>query len=154
METGKNDYFGKEIYVEEIQTLHSGLCYKLELTSKDIIPVANGVENSFMLRIQCKKNGTDRLSKVNLMLAANNTWQGISFGYWPYSQNPSDIFGNLKENMIEIINVKLEENVWKYQNGKDGFRECLGMENKLNCSSIFDPFDVETRYQLHELSHH
>ena len=125
LKTGRNDNFGKEIYVQEIRTFTFGLCYKLELSSKDIIPVARGVQTSFPFHIECKKNKTDRLSKVNLMLAANNTWQGISFRNWPYSKNPPTIYGNLKENMIEIMNIKLEENVWNYQNGQDGFRECL-----------------------------
>ena len=40
------------------------------------------------------------------MLTANNTWQGISFGNWPYSENPPTIYGNLKENMIEITDIK------------------------------------------------
>ena len=153
LKIGKNDIFGKEVYLEEVRTFHSGLCYKLELSSKDMIPVIRGVETSFTFQIQCKKNETDRLSKVSLMLAANNTWQGISFGNWPYSENPPTIYGNLKENMIEITNIKLEENVWNYQNGQDGFRECLQMENKLGCVSIFDPFTADIRYQSHKFCH-
>ena len=153
LKIGKNDYFGKEVYLEEVRTFHCGLCYKLKLSSKDIIPVIRGVETSFTFRIQCKENGREKLPKVSLMLAANNTWQGISFGNWPYSKNPPVIYGNLKENVIEIINIKLEENVWMYQNGQDGFIECLKMENNPNCTSIFDPFPSEFRYQSYQFSH-
>ena len=153
LKTGSNEYFGEEIYVEEIRTLHSGLCYKLELPSNNIIPVARGAETAFVVQIRSKKNGLEKLLKVKLLLAANNTWQGISFGNWPYSKIPPVVLGNLNENMIEMIGVKLEENDWKYQTGWDGFRGCLETDKKLNCTSIFDPFTTEIRYLCQKFNH-
>ena len=114
-----------------------------------VVPVARrsfDLETAFTFTISNKKSGSDRLSKVYLMLAAQNTWQGISFGNWPYSKNPPIAIGNLKEDMFDITSIKLEENVWKYQTGWNTISECLEAENELNCASIFDPFTAEIRY--------
>ena len=90
----------------------------------------------------------DKLSKIKLMIAEENTWQGIIMDKWPYSKIPPTITSHLKENKVMYTVVKLEENVWNYHSGFNDFESCHEMKKKLNCTSIFDPlsFKMPIRY--------
>ena len=148
LKTGSHNYFGKEINVNEIPTVANGLCHKLDLISKDTIPADSKESNQFFkLRIFSWTQEIDKLSRVHLLIASRNTWQGILFAEWPYSKNPPIVVGDIKENLIHIDDIKLEENTWNYQTGTNDFKECLSMQKRANCTSIFDPsaFNMSTR---------
>ena len=70
------DYFGNSGTIEiiPIRTTTQGLCYKLT-------PSEPGYMNIFV-----SSSSIDKLEKINLMIAANNTWQGIVGNKWPYSK--------------------------------------------------------------------
>ena len=40
----------------------------------------------FSFYVSSFSQGIDKLEKINLMIATNNTWQGIVGNNWPYSQ--------------------------------------------------------------------
>ena len=83
--------------------------------------------------------GTDKLTKVDLFIAAENTWQGtIGYG-WPYSKIPLTASGAFSTELVNTINVDLEENIWNYRDGKDNFDDCMNNLHMNNCASIFDP---------------
>jgi hypothetical protein len=42
--------------------------------------------NYFPFLVSSYIQGIDKLEKMNLMIAANNTWQGIVGDNWPYGQ--------------------------------------------------------------------
>ena len=50
LKLGRHKYFGREIDVQAIPTVRFGLCYKLELISKDAIPIDGGSNKTFMLQ--------------------------------------------------------------------------------------------------------
>ena len=72
------DYFDNKGTIEiiPIRTTAQGLCYKLTLSGPMEMNIFIGSS------IQSK----DKLEKIHLMIAANNTWQGIVGNKWPYSK--------------------------------------------------------------------
>ena len=105
-----------------------------------------------MISIQSWTQEIDKLSRVYLMLASHNTWQGIVSGRWPYSNSPTIVTGNFKENITQIIDIIMEENIWIRSGGLDNITDCLEpkMQPKTepNCTSIFNPysFTMPIRY--------
>ena len=82
--------------------------------------------------------GADKLNKVNLFIASENTWQGtIGYG-WPYSKIPFSASGAFSTEIVDVINVDLEENIWNYRNGKYNFEDCMNSLHMNKCASIFD----------------
>ena len=73
------DYFNNNGIIETIpiRTKTRGLCYKLKLSNPS---------NYFQLFIGSSIQSLDKLEKMYLMIAAENTWQGIVGGRWPYSK--------------------------------------------------------------------
>ena len=73
------DYLGKNGTLEVIpmRTRTKGLCYKL--TS------SNPSQMNFFIGSSIQS--LDKLEKINLMIAANDTWQGIVGSRWPYSKS-------------------------------------------------------------------
>ena len=72
------DYFGNNGTIEIIPVRTTqGLCYKLTPSEPP------GYMNIF---IGSSSQSKDKLEKINLMIAANNTWQGIVGNKWPYSK--------------------------------------------------------------------
>ena len=129
---GVHDYFGiNKINVSYVRTVKNGLCYKLEL------------ENPFpFIQIMVNSNleGMDRLTKVNLMVAAKNSWQGIILNDWPYSQVPLKIDKELVSRYSNIYDIKLKEDLWKNLEGKDHIDECMEALNfEQGCISMFEP---------------
>ena len=146
---GRHEYSGKEINVEEIRTLQFGLCFKLELITKNTIPSDVGGK-PFMISIQSWTQEIDKLSRVYLMLASDNTWQGIVSGRWPYSNSPTIVTGKLKENVTQVIDIRMEEHIWIRSGGLDNITDCLEPKMEPNCTSIFDPysFTMPIRYNF------
>ena len=73
------DYFGNNGTIEIIPIRTTqGLCYKLLYVTSE-----PGYMNIF---IGSSIQSIDKLEKINLMIATNNTWQGIVGNNWPYSQ--------------------------------------------------------------------
>ena len=70
------DFLGKNGTIEiiPIRTKTQGLCYKL--TPSNPLHIYFFVGSSIQ--------GLDKLEKINLMIAANDTWQGIVGNRWPY----------------------------------------------------------------------
>ena len=91
LQVGTHDYddlFGTTIRIEliPVRTIYRGLCYKLKLSNP--LPSSSIALNPdyFMFHISSFIQGIDKLEHIDLMIAANNTWQGIVGNNWPYSQ--------------------------------------------------------------------
>ena len=139
---GVHDYFGiNKINVSYVHTVKNGLCYKLEL------------ENPFsFIQIMVNSNleGMDRLTKVNLMVAAKNTWQGIILNDWPYNQVPLKIGKDMVSKYANIYDIKLKEELWKNLEGYDEFDDCMNeLDSVQGCISMFEPqtHQNENRYK-------
>ena len=81
------DYLGtRRIELIPVRTIYHGLCYKLKtsnplpLNSRPLDP------DHFNIFISNFIQGKDKLENIDLMIAANGTWQGIVGNNWPYSQ--------------------------------------------------------------------
>ena len=142
MRPGNYDYFpNNKMDVSYIYTVKNGLCYKLEL------------ENPFsFIQIMMNSNleGMDRLTKVNLMVAGKNTWQGIISNVWPYNQVPLKIAKDMRPGYSEIYNIKLKEELWKKLEGHGKFDDCMNnLDFKQGCISMFEPQrnQNENRYE-------
>ena len=76
----------RRIELIPVRTVYRGLCYKLKLSnpwptnSKTLDP------DYFRIFISSFIEGIDKLENIVLMIAANDTWQGIVGNSWPYSQ--------------------------------------------------------------------
>ena len=72
------DYHGNNgtIEIVPIRTIAQGLCYKLTLSEPMEMNIFIGSS------IQ----SIDKLEKIHLMIASNNTWQEIVGYNWPYSK--------------------------------------------------------------------
>ena len=70
-QTGEHNYYGTRIEVAPIRTMGNGLCYKFNMTNP--FPLANF---QFQIIIGSSNLGIDKLNKVDLFIAAENTWQG------------------------------------------------------------------------------
>ena len=92
------------------------------------------------LIISSSTKGMDKLEKVRMLVASNNTWQGIVGDRWPYSKNaPLSIDGIFSTEIMSIFMVDLEENVWKSRVGNSNFDACMMDTYLKDCASIFDP---------------
>ena len=67
---GEHNYYGTRIEVAPIRTMGNGLCYKFNMTNP--FPFFNTLQ----LVIGSSNLRTDKLNKVDLFIAAENTWQG------------------------------------------------------------------------------
>ena len=122
----------------------AGLCYKLNL-SKSLIPIGlevpmNGL--SFLMTTSIKQ-GIDKLTAFKLIIAAENTWQGIIYGRWPYINIPPIISAELIPGITHFSLIDLAENKWNYISktsnaGKTSFNGCMENDEKESCLSIFD----------------
>ena len=139
---GVHDYFGiNKINVSYVHTVKNGLCYKLEL--KNPFPFIQIMVNSNL-------EGMDRLTKVNLMVAAKNTWQGVILNDWPYNQVPLKIGKDMVSKYANIYDIKLKEELWKNLEGYDEFDECINnLDFEQGCISMFEPqtHQNENRYE-------
>ena len=126
------DYYGTNRQIETIpiRTKTQGLCYKLKISN---------LGSYFSVFIGSSIQGLDKLEKINLMIAATDTWQGIVGSRWPYSKVPPIISGSFSDTILNSNTIDIEENVFKYLEGKGDFSECMMDFQRTNCKSIFDP---------------
>ena len=73
------------------------------------------------------------------MIASTDTWQGIVGNKWPYSKVPPIISGSFFDAILNSNTIDIEENVFKYLEGKEDFGECMANTLTPKCTSIFDP---------------
>ena len=93
---------------------------------------------------------TDKLTKVNLIVAAKNTWQGIILNDWPYNQVPLKIGKEIVPEHQTIYDIKLKEELWKNLEGYDEFDDCMNeLDSVQGCISMFEPqtHHNENRYK-------
>ena len=144
---GVHDYFStNKINVSYIHTVKNGLCYKLELENP--VPF-------FQVIVESSLQETDKLTKVNLIVAAKNTWQGIILNDWPYNQVPLKIGKHMVSRYANIYDVKLKEELWRNLEGHDEFDDCMNnFDVEEGCISMFEPQrnQNENRYE-NSMSH-
>ena len=134
LKIGKNHYYGRELELLPIRTTHRGLCYKLELLSDRSLKLD--------LMVSSFSKAKDRLKRVDLFIAAKNTWQG-TINTWPSSKVPPLVTGELDTESYKLINIYLKENQWNWRTGISDFDNCMDDYNATNCLSIFDPKSCE-----------
>lgn len=143
LKIGTHDYFGETINTVPIRTT-SALCYKVE-------PLKFEFTTSLLFQILIfdKVNSVD---KVNLYVAANNTWQSLIYGVLPrHAKSPLKIVGEISQNSkLNQYNAQLEIAEWSYMEGNKS--NCL-RDNEmtgLGCNSMFHPdsYKFENRYVL------
>ena len=146
LQIGKNTYFGNEIDVVSVRTT-GGLCYKLSLPKSlgqpSLVPsgmdaLTYGMGLGFLMTSSIKQ-GIDKLSSFKLMIAAENTWQGLIYRRWPYINVPPIISADLIPGLIHYNLIDLAENDWNYiSTGETSFSGCMENNEKESCLSIFD----------------
>ena len=52
---------------------------------------------------------------------------------------PPFISGSFSAGILNSVFIDIEENVWKYLEGKGDLGECMTNVQRPNCTSIFDP---------------
>ena len=82
LQLGTHDYIDLRgtirIEVIPVRTIFQGLCYKLELSNP--LPFN---PDYFIIFVTSSIQDVDKLEKIDLMIAANDTWQGIVADNWP-----------------------------------------------------------------------
>ena len=145
---GKYDYFpNNKIDVSHVRTIKNGLCYKLELET----PVS-----FIQIIVRSSLQETDKLTKVNLIVAAKSTWQGIILNDWPYNQVPLKIGKEMVSGYSNIYDIKLKEELWKNLEGCNEFDDCMNeFDSVQGCISIFEPQtnQNENRYKYSNEDH-
>ena len=97
------DFWGpKRIELIPIRTTVRGLCYKMTLSN----PLPLNPER-FLFFISNFIQSEDKLEKINLMIAANDTWQGIIGNYWPYSKGQKISKGLFMMSQYTKMNIKV-----------------------------------------------
>ena len=100
------------------------------------------------------KNQIDKLEKINLYVAADNTWQGVTYGSWANTKNPLKVIGEIQDFSFNINFVPIEATEWTYVNDTGNFSQCLEDQEPIykSCKSIFHPksFIFEKRLVLQD----
>ena len=104
LQVGANDYvdsFGTHGRLEiiPVRTTTQGLCYKLTLSNIHM--------NGFLFFIGSSIQSLDKLEKINLMIATNDTWQGIVGNKWPYTKGLKIPKKNLRHSYTQKLKLKL-----------------------------------------------
>ena len=71
----------RRIELIPIRTIFHGLCYKIKLSNP--LPLN---PDYLVFIVTSSIQGVDKLDKIDLMIAANDTWQGIVGNSWPYNK--------------------------------------------------------------------
>ena len=139
---GFNKFVDNTIKLTPVRTIYHGLCYKIQFSNS--FP---DFPEALTLIVLENTSGRDELKKINMLIASNNTWQGIIINNWPYNKAPPLIEQKFIPNVMKMAYVHLEENVWKKRTGNENFKKC--MENKVDnkCVSIFDITSNEAKNQ-------
>ena len=149
LKEGTYEYFGQTIETTPIRTT-SGLCYKVESKATKFEYATSFL--FIVVDINGKKDQVDKLKKMNLYVAATNTWQGVVYGSWANTKNPLNIIGDFNDGLANSINiyfVPIEVTEWTYMNGHGNYSQCLEEQELISksCKSIFHPksFKFESR---------
>jgi hypothetical protein len=78
------------------------------------------------------------MKSSHLMVASNNTWQGIVYSDWPYEKSPPAVTRDLDLGKVGFTQIALNENLWNYRDGEEYFNLCMNRINGNHCKSIFD----------------
>ena len=89
--------------------------------------------------------GIDELNEVHLLVASNNTWQGIISNYWPLTKSPPLITEEFVPKVMKIIKINLEENMFKYRRGNTDIKRCISDQDDGKCVSIFNSTLIEDK---------
>ena len=76
----------RRIELIPVRTIYRGLCYKLKLSKPLLLNSVTLDPDYFIFFVSSFVKGIDELEHVDLMIAANNTWQGVVGDIWPYSK--------------------------------------------------------------------
>ena len=154
MEVGTHEYFGQIIETTPIRTT-SGLCYKIEFKSSKF-----EYNTSFVFTVVDKigqMNLVDKLEKVNLYVAADNTWQGVIYESWANTKSPLKVTGDFNNLSFNVNFMPIEVTEWTLKNGNGNYSQCLKEQEPIseNCKSIFHPnsFKYESRSVLKNSTH-
>ena len=137
LEEGQKVMDGFQIDVYETHTLTYGVCYVVESTEK----VNPWQEMHVFVKDLNSENG-DKLSKLNLFIAARESWYGILALTWPYFElKKHDFSFNIPKKYwmdMSVTNIS-------YQKGHDSVEECIENWMSTNvvckkCSPIFFSF--------------
>ena len=142
LKIGTHEYLGETIDTVPIRTT-SALCYKVK-------PLNLKFGKSILFQIFVSDNS---LEKINLYVAANNTWQGVIYGKWPKkAKSPVKIVGEISQKSINQYTASLELSDWSYLEGNANYSECLSDKEMYGtgCISMFHPdsYKFENRYAL------
>ena len=132
---GANEYSGYQIDAAQVVTIGKGLCYKLEFLEKSI---PTNFDLSFNLVMESSLQGVDKLKSFHLMIASNNTWQGLVYASWPNDKIPPVVTKDLVLGNSVRVQIFLKENLWNYPNGEENFTLCMSRSQGNHCKSIFD----------------
>ena len=91
-----------------------------------------------ILAISDLNGNIDRVKKVHLLIASENTWQGIVIPSWPYEKAPPIITSNSVLNTMTMAIIDLSENIFKNRNGDTDYMKCFNAKSDNKCTSIFD----------------
>ena len=87
-------------------------------------------------------------------MAADNTWQGVTYGSWANTKNPLKVIGEIKDFSFNINFVPIEAMEWTYIKGNGNYSQCLEDQEPISesCKSIFHPksFTFEKRLVLQD----
>ena len=111
LKIGQNDFEGLKIEVVPIPTKFA-MCCKLKFSQE--------FNSSYMLQVmQNSKDKIDKLQRISVLLATENTWQGTIIGNnWPYINKPVEIKADFQQNISTQYRIQIQENLWKYREVK------------------------------------
>ena len=145
LKTGTHNYSGNIINLTPIRT-QLATCYKLESLS---------IFESITIGI-IKISSADYLEKVHLLIAAENTWQGIVYGNWAKTKPPLKVVGKFSSSSSNAYFIQLQDHVWTHLQGVGNYSRCIdeNISSKNECVSIFHPYSYiyDERYQFNKIS--
>ena len=127
LEDGRKAMDNFKIDVYQTYTLNYGICYVIESTEK----VSPWIYMTIFLKNLNSENG-DKLSKVNLFIAAHETWYGITSNIWPYFELEKHSFSFNKPKTSNWIDMYVTS--ISYQKGHKSVEGCI--ENWMSTNDV------------------
>ena len=82
---GINEEFFGNVSVSLMPTPHDGLCIKVEFLYKLLD------NDMIFIGIKISNEALKNIGKIDMFVAAKNTWQGVTYHNWPYTKIPLKI---------------------------------------------------------------